>query len=409
MKYMTLATLIAGVSGFVVIIVAARAFGADQAMAEEFTAYWGLFFAGTGILTGLTQETTRAVAAHASVSEPPRQHRFPDNAARPFRMSFVIGLITLVVFALAGPVWAPRVITEHQLSGIVLLAVGLGSYAIQAVIAGLLSGNQLWREYAGMISLDSASRMVVSVIAWLLGWKLLAFIVVTVMGAVSWMVIVALSPALRKVLFSLADVPARQFLSRAVTAMAASGATAILITGFPTIVHLTHPDTSAELVTAASVIYAVTLTRAPILVPLQQFQSALIVRFVERRTVRSLLGPLGIVWGVGIVGAGLAALLGPWLMPAILGPDYQAPGWLLGLLTLGAACTASLMVTGAATVAMEAHGLYLLGWVVATLAAIVALACPLPLSVSSWLALTVGPALGLVVHGVGIQLGRAKA
>lgn len=409
MKYMSVATIIAGISGFVVIIVAARAFGSDLRMAEDFTAYWGLFFAGTGILTGLTQETTRAVASHVTFTSDGPADRHPAPArevakARPFRLSFLIGLVTIAVFAATGFAWAPRVTSDYHIEGVVLLSLGLGSYAVQATISGLLSGHQLWRHYAALITLDTASRMVVSVIAWAVGWKLLAFMVVTVMGAVSWLLIVACSPALRSVLHSLADVPTRAFVARAGTAMAASGATAILITGFPTIVRLTHPDTSAEAITAASVIYAVTLTRAPILVPLQQFQSALIVRFVEHRSVRALVGPMGIVWGIGIIGAVAAAAVGPWLMPTILGPDYQAPWWLLGLLTLGAACTASLMVTGAATVAMEAHGLYLLGWVVATVVAIAALASSLPLSTSSWLALTIGPLLGLAVHATGIQL-----
>ena len=37
---------------------------------------------------------------------------------------------------------------------------------------------------------------------------------------------------------------------------------AVLITGFPTLVKLTNPDTTGQAVTAAAVIYAVTLPRA---------------------------------------------------------------------------------------------------------------------------------------------------
>lgn len=399
MRYMTLATLIAGISGFVVIIVAARAFGDNTALAEEFTAFWGFFFAGTGILTGLTQETTRAVT---------RGHASPElgttrTAAIPLKLAGGIAAVSVLVILLSSPLWLTTVLDSYRPAGVWLLALGLGSYSIQACIAGILSGNELWRQYAGMITLDTASRMVVAVIAWFAGWQLLAFLVITVMGAVSWLVLIACSAPLRAALFSHADVTTPQFLRRAGTAMAASGATAVLITGFPTIVRFTHPETQDVAITAAAIIYAVVLTRAPLLVPLQQLQSALIVRFVETRHISALAKPLGLVWAVGIVGAALAWIIGPWLMVTILGPSYAVPGYLLALLTLGAACTASLMVTSAATIAIDRHGVYLAGWIVATIVAVAALAVSPSLAQGAWLALISGPLLGLSVHGYGMK------
>lgn len=397
---MSLATVIAGISGFVVIIVAARAFGSSPegiAMAEEFTAYWGLFFAGTGVLTGLTQETTRAVAKGS------RENSTAKGSAVPVKVAAFVALATVAVCLLSVPLWLDRILSSNQPQGAWLLALGLGSYAIQATVAGVLSANQLWPQYAALITMDTSSRMVFALGAWLLGWKLLAFIIVTVMGAVSWILLLAISRPARSAFYSLADVPTRAFLRRAGTAMAASGATAVLITGFPTIVRFTHPDTSGEAIAAAAIIYAVTLTRAPILVPLQQFQSALIVRFVEKRSLSALAQPLGLVWAVGILGAGLAWVIGPWLMVTILGPAYDVPGRTLALLTLGAACTASLMVTGAATVALDKHNLYLSGWILATIVAVAALSMPWSLSVASCVALSAGPAAGLAVHALGLR------
>ena len=63
MRYLTIATALAGRSGFVVVIVAAWALGADAELTADFSAYWGLFFTGTGVLTGFMQETTRSVSA----------------------------------------------------------------------------------------------------------------------------------------------------------------------------------------------------------------------------------------------------------------------------------------------------------------------------------------------------------
>lgn len=400
MKYLTLATIIAGISGFVVIIIAAWALGSSGTLTEEFTAYWGLFFAGTGVLTGLTQETTRAVSAERGGEKVASR-----SSVRPILFSLGAAAVTAVVLGLTAPLWIGRLLSEHQGIGVGMLAVGLGSYAVQATVSGILSGCQLWKQYAALISLDTGMRMILAVIAWLLGYQLLAFLFITVVGAVSWMVIVALSKEARAALGSVTDVSARVFMRQALTAMAASGSTAVLITGFPTLVKLTNPDTTGQAVTAAAVIYAVTLTRAPLLVPLQQFQSAIIVRFVQgdRSPWNALAGPLAIVWGVGLVGSGLAWLIGPWLFEVILRQEiFAVPGSLLAALTLGATATATLMVTGCATIAYDRHGLYLAGWVVATVVAVAILMGPWSLAMGAALALIIGPLVGLVVHLVAL-------
>src|SRR5699024_2095644 len=103
-RYLTLATIIAGLSGFVVIIIAAWALGDSSQLSEEFTAYWGLFFAGTGVLTGLTQETTRAVTAGSRGGA--RGGRAGSVVGfRPFLFSFVVAAIVLVVLGASAPLW----------------------------------------------------------------------------------------------------------------------------------------------------------------------------------------------------------------------------------------------------------------------------------------------------------------
>ena len=400
MKYLTLATIIAGISGFVVIIIAAWALGSSGTLTEEFTAYWGLFFAGTGVLTGLTQETTRAVSAARGGEKVASR-----SSVRPILFSLGAAAVTAVVLGATAPFWIGRLLSEHQGIGVGMLAVGLGSYAVQATVSGILSGCQLWKQYAALISLDTGVRMILAVVAWLLGYQLLAFLFITVVGAVSWVVIVGLSRSARAALSSVTDVSGPVFMRQALTAMAASGSTAVLITGFPTLVKLTNPDTTGQAVTAAAVIYAVTLTRAPLLVPLQQFQSAIIVRFVQgdRSPWNALAGPLAIVWGVGLVGSGLAWLIGPWLFEVILRQEiFAVPGSLLAALTLGATTTATLMVTGCATIAYDRHGLYLAGWVVATVVAVAILMGPWSLAMGAALALIIGPLVGLVVHLVAL-------
>lgn len=387
MRSMTLATIIAGISGFAVIIVAARAFGDDTQSALDFTAYWGFFFACTGILTGLTQETTRAVA----------QEDAPADAASPWKVAAVIALLVILLIAGSSPLWIHGLVSTPAFGPAVLLALGLGSYTMQASMAGMLSGARLWKHLAALISLDTGSRMVLAVVAWLMGWKLFAFLIITVFGALSWLLFL-FSARIRQALAARSDVNLARFLRRCVTAMAASGATAILITGFPTIVRFTHTADPVAVVSAPAVIYAVTLTRAPLLLPLQQFQSALIVRFVSNPRWQALLSPLGLVAGVGVLGAAAAWAIGPWLMVTLLGPHYQVPGLFMALYTLGATCTAALMVSGAAALALEHHSWYLAGWVAATTTAIGVFLSPLPLAHAAWVALVLGPLLGLLVH-----------
>lgn len=385
MRFLSLATAIAGVAGFVVIIVAAWAL--TPAETAEFSAYWGLFFTGTGVLTGYMQETTR------SLSSTPR-HR----GARPLSVAVWVGLAVAALIAITSPAWINLIVSTNHVAGVVLLAVGLGSYSIQAAIAGILSARKLWSRYALLVACDSGVRMIAAVAAWLLGFHLLAFMIITVMGAISWLLLIRPRSTIGG---AVADCSTGTFVRRALTAMGAAGATAVLIVGFPTIVKLTNPHAAG----AAAVIYAVTLTRAPLLVPLQQFQSALIVRFVENRhrLAHALATPLAIVWAVGIIGAIAAWAIGPWLMTTILRSEaYAMPGWALGAYTIGAACTATMMVVGTATIATERHAYYLSGWIVATVIAIAAQLLPYTLQVTTVLALTFGPLVGTTIQSIGL-------
>ena len=81
------------------------------------------------------------------------------------------------------------------------------------------------------------------------------------------------------------------------------------------------------------VILAVTLTRAPLLVPLTAMQGNLIVslRRPRARRLRALLAPAALVAGWGTVGVVAAGLLGPWLIRTAFGADYQNSRGAVGL------------------------------------------------------------------------------
>ncbi|WJZ01505.1 hypothetical protein [Corynebacterium freiburgense] len=385
MKFLSFATIFAAASGFILLWLVAGALGQERT--AEFAAYWGLFFALTGLLDGLMQETTRAVSAA-------RKHQ--PKTARPLKLGTLLAISTAVLVIGTGPFWIGLLLSSYHSSAVVLMAIGLVSYTYQAVLSGALSAMQLWKQYAWLVVLDSGIRLAIVVVAWLFSWGLFAYIFVTVIGACSWLVILGCSQPARMALRQPTDVDPPQFARRVAATMTATGASAALITGFPTLVKATSHESVGASVTLGGIIIAITLTRAPILVPLQRFQSALIVRFLHRP--KALLQPLALVFGAGVIGAGAAWLIGPWIMQVFFRPDMFVPGEILAVLTFASACTGALMITGTAVLAHEQHRLYVGGWVLATVVAFGCLLLPFDLAVRVCLALTIGPLLGVIAH-----------
>jgi O-antigen/teichoic acid export membrane protein len=167
--------------------------------------------------------------------------------------------------------------------------------------------------------------------------------------------------------------------------------------GFPVLLKVTSAELGAQ---GGVVILAVTLTRAPLLVPLTAMQGNLIAHFVDERTerLRALIAPAVLIGAIGAVGVVAAGLVGPWLLRAGFGPDYHAASALLAWLTAAALAIAMLTLTGAAAVAAALHRAYALGWVGATVASTLLLLLPLPLETRTVIALLCGPLVGIGVH-----------
>ena len=196
------------------------------------------------------------------------------------------------------------------------------------------------------------------------------------------------------------------FLRGAAHSIAAAGASAILVMGFPVLLKATSGDLGA---TGGVVILAVTLTRAPLLVPLTAMQGNLIAHFVDLRAqrLRALVAPAAVVAGLGAVGVVAAGVFGPWLLRVAFGEEYRADGALLAWLTTAAIAIALLTLTGAATVAAALHRAYSAGWVSATLASMLLLLLPLDLQTRTVIALLCGPMIGIAVHLAALARGSA--
>ena len=416
MRALTLATLFAAASGYLVMVVAGRTLGpADYPL---FATYWGAFFALGGVANGLMQEATRAVRSARDGAGPgggPGGGNggvpAPGPRVRLLPAGLLLGLGLAAVVVLSAPAWPALGLPTFSGAGVAIMAFGILGFTLLAATAGALSGTERWRLDAVLLTVDAALRLVVAGVAWWLGDAGLGFALATVAGTLTWALMIALSPAARAALASALDVGRGRFWRNTGAAMLASAGTSVLVTGFPLFVTATvRASDPAPLVGA--VILAITLTRAPLLVPLTSFQSAIIVYFVQRRASgpRALVAPLGLVTAIGIVGAGAAWLVGPWLIRVLFGAEFELPGAVLAALTAASVGTAALMVTGNATLAFDRHLLYNTGWWVAVLAALLLLvAVPAPLDVRSAIALLAGPGLGVVVHVAGLVVAARPA
>ena len=398
MKTLSFATFFAALSGFVVVLISARILGAENA--ADFMAYWGMFFAFAGFIDGLMQETTRAVATSAQKSKKVM------HAASPWKIGTLIAVILGIITLATSPLWLIYLLSSDHSLAVTMLAIGVVSYTYQSILSGTLSGLGLWHHYAGLVALDSGIRLILTLCAWTTQWGLPFFLFVTVSGALSWAIVFITSKSAKRAFVTYADVPSSEFIRRAFVAMLASGATAILITGFSPAVKILGGSTATT--TLGGIIMAVTLTRAPLLVPLQRFQSTLIVYFVEHKNeiFKAALKPIFITILIGLVGTLPAFFIGPWFLDVFFGPDFEVPGIILSVLTFASAFSGALIITSAAVLASELHRLYVAGWVSAAIIAFSSLLLPLPLETCVCIALLLGPMSGCVIQIFGIYLLR---
>lgn len=385
-----IATAITAACGYAVLYLAARRL--EPAGFSVFGVFWGAFGLVAGAANGLLQEATREVRAAGRA-----RALSQDARTRPIWVAVGVGLAAGAVIAGTSPWWARHVFAEERPLSVALLSVGLAGFCLHATLLGMLAGTDRWSQYGALMVTDAVIRVIVAVTAFALGWGLAGFLWATVAGAVAWLLMLGVSTNARAAAGSRTTGSVSDFLRGSAHSIAAAGASAILVMGFPVLLKATSGELGAA---GGVVILAVTLTRAPLLVPLTAMQGNLIAYFVDHRRarLRALLAPAAIVGAVGAVGVVGAALVGPWLMRVAFGPEYRASATLLAWLTAAAVSIALLTLTGAATVAAALHRAYSLGWVGATVAAALLLTLPLTLELRTVIALLCGPLVGIAVH-----------
>lgn len=398
-----MAGIVVAAAGYAVLFIAARTLSLEDS--TQFLTFWALLFALIGITGGIANETTRAVRAGLrSATEP---HSADVARPRVVRVGLGVGAVLAVVILATAPLWGSRILPQDTVLGVVLVAVAVFLFSGHASLTGALAGMGRWPLYARVVSLESVVRLALVIIVAIISASLLGFMVASAVATGAWLIAAGVSARTRQSLDVRADRPLRDYVSGIGYAMVASLSTAALVVGYPVLIRLTTPDD--VYVAAAPLLMAISLTRAPLLLPLNAFQGVAITHFIENADRRggTLLKVVGIILGVGVVGAGLAALIGPWLLQFMLGEDYIVTSALLAGLTMAGALLALVTLTGTAVLALGRHVYYSAGWAVASIVALLILLVPIGLEERVVTSLCVGPLVGVAVHGCALVRARA--
>lgn len=423
-RYQSLALLgssvLAAASTLVVTMIAQRALTGSEL--TEFLLFWSALFTVTGVITGLQPEITRAVgtartyaAADGVASAHPASDGTPaPQGARVVTVAAALGAVAGALVLVSSPLWAGQQIPHSAAVGVTVMAVGVFLYALQATISGVAAGEDRWYLFATVGGLESAGRLLLMLAVALLIPSLAGLEVATVIPMGLWLILALVTFSGRRLWVARADVPAGRLTVNILWSFLSSAAAAMLMMGFPNVLKASGAAES-EPVVLGTLILAISITRSPIMIPLQAFQGVAVSAFLKQRhrPVAAFVKPAAAVVAVGAVGALAAYLVGPLLFRLIYPPaagtesayEAAASGLSLGALVFASALLALMTLSGNMALAVNQHRIYLAGWVVAAVVTLgLAFLLPAPLVPRAVVALAVGPVCGFVVHMVGVSM-----
>lgn len=423
-RYQSLALLgssvLAAASTLVVTMIAQRALTGSEL--TEFLLFWSALFTVTGVITGLQPEITRAVgtartyaAADGVASAHPVSDGTPaPQGARVVTVAAALGAVAGALVLVSSPLWAGQQIPHSAAVGVTVMAVGVFLYALQATISGVAAGEDRWYLFATVGGLESAGRLLFMLAVALLIPSLAGLEVATVIPMGLWLILALVTFSGRRLWVARADVPAGRLMVNILWSFLSSAAAAMLMMGFPNVLKASGAAES-EPVVLGTLILAISITRSPIMIPLQAFQGVAVSAFLKQRhrPVAAFIKPAAAVVAVGAVGALAAYLVGPLLFRLIYPPaagtesayEAAASGLSLGALVFASALLALMTLSGNMALAVNQHRIYLAGWVVAAVVTLgLAFLLPAPLVPRAVVALAVGPVCGFVVHMVGVSM-----
>ncbi|WP_311469526.1 hypothetical protein, partial [uncultured Rothia sp.] len=373
-RYQSLAllgsSLLAAVSTLLVTMIAQRALNGSEL--TEFLLFWAALFTVTGIITGIQPEITRAVgtartravADRALANRAASAEGSAPQGARVVTVTAALGAIAGALVLVSSPLWAGQQIPHSAAVGVTVMAVGVFLYALQATMSGVTAGEDRWYLFAAVGGLESAGRLILMLAAALMIPSLAGLEVATVVPMGLWLILAFVTVSGRRLWVARADVPAGRLITNILWSFLSSAAAAMLMMGFPNVLKASGAAES-EPVVLGTLILAISITRSPIMIPLQAFQGVAVSAFLKQRhrPVTAFIKPAAAVVAVGAVGALAAYLVGPLLFRLIYPPaagtesayEAAASGLSLGALVFASALLALMTLSGNMALAVNQH------------------------------------------------------
>ncbi|MDR2929412.1 MAG: hypothetical protein LBV06_00655 [Propionibacteriaceae bacterium] len=394
------ASVIAGLAGLVIMILTAKVL--TPAQNAEFMVFWSVLFWVFGVLGGIQYETVRSVQTtqlDAAVTPSVR-----GVAVVP--AGLIVSVIIAVVFFVSALMWGPRVFGHQPIASALIIAVAAALYGGYSAILGALGGRGDWVRVAGLMTGDTVIRSGAMILVAVVAAALTPIKLAAGLGALAWVVFFVVSRSYRSAWSARGDATASAYARQVSASVVANLANSALVVGFPTVLGLVVGyDT---LSTSAGLLFAISMTRAPLMMPLVAFQSMIVAHFVQHEGSGRVIARLVVVVaGLSVVVAVAAGLIGPPLL-GLLRPEYHLSALVIGALTLGAGFLTLVVVTGTLALAVKLHTVYMGGWIVAIVVTVIVLALPGPITNTVIAALMIGPSCGAIIHVVGLMRSRRK-
>jgi O-antigen/teichoic acid export membrane protein len=358
-----LGLLISGITAYGFQILAFK--GLSKSEYAALNGLWILIFVvAPGFFLPLEQEVGRAVA---------------DRRSRALGGGPIVRKAALAGALLAGGLMLLSVLgaalfsfTERLFHGqeilLVCFVIGLGTYAVQHVTRGTLSGNGRFGPYGMILGAEGVFRMAPIIVVYAAGidsllWYGLALAIPPLLASLV---------ALRGQTGLLTPGPDAEWaeLSTNLTLLFLGSLAAQALSYAAALGVLVLAQGRVERDAAADFIVGFFLARIPILL-FQAIQAALLPKLAalsgagRHADFRSgLLKLLGIVVGVGALGIVVGATLGPWAGQLLFGAKFNLSHQDLALLCAGSACFILALTLAQALIALLGHGRALMSWIV---------------------------------------------
>ena len=394
---------VVGIAGYAFLAIVGNVFEPELAAALAST-YLLINIIGPGFFTALEQETNRAVSDRIAKDRPIR----PIVIRTAALAAALFGVAAVLLVGLA-PLLLSRVLADRP-GLLVALVLAAASAAMAYWLRGVLAGQQRFAAYAMAVFIEGIARLLPCVLLAVVGWAV-ADVYGLVFAAGAAVAALVMLPSLgvgrRPVgpvgpADRLVDGEADTVRRGLMLLVWATLLTQVLANLAPVVVtgRLTEDKATAVAFATAFVMSRIPLflfspVQAVLLPALTRSAAAGQFDDVRRRVRMTILA----VCAVGLPGAALAALLGPWLTRVFFGipvPVSSAVFGVLGLTTVVAMLT---QVLQPALVAIGRHRIVTTSCAAGTAVFLLILLLPLPPVTAALIAQLVGPGVVLLVGG----------